>query len=195
MLQYSVLWLLFNRGVRKTLLKNPITSKCYMYLGIRYAQSPTGSLRFKKPVPPTPEPDVIFNANIKPDACYQHVDTLFQVRILFQIFWSPTQTSPGARMWQPNTPLAEDCLFLNIWVPILPASQKCEKDTKLPVMVRRFNHFYFGRYGYLVDLSTLVLLFWMSTTADSCQPVRMSSSSPWTIALARLDSCILIILG
>ena len=86
MLQYSVLWLLFNRGVRKTLLKNPITSKCYMYLGIRYAQSPTGSLRFKKPVPPTPEPDVIFNANIKPDACYQHVDTLFQVRILFQIF-------------------------------------------------------------------------------------------------------------
>ncbi|VDN12617.1 unnamed protein product [Dibothriocephalus latus] len=42
-------------------------------------------------------------------------------------------------MWQPNTPLSEDCLFLNIWVPILPEEQRCEKDKKLPVMVWIFG--------------------------------------------------------
>ncbi|KAL5969662.1 Acetylcholinesterase [Taenia solium] len=108
------------------------TTQVDIYYGIRYAQPPTGSLRFRKPVPPTPKPDQIVNANTKPDACYQYIDTLFQ-------------NSAGARMWQPNTPMSEDCLFLNIWVPILPPAQKCTKDQKLPVMVWIFGgSFYSG---------------------------------------------------
>ncbi|VDL88588.1 unnamed protein product [Schistocephalus solidus] len=94
--------------------------------GIRYAQPPVGFLRFRKPLSPDPEPDKVFSAVQKPDACYQVIDTMFQA-------------SPGAQMWQPNTPLSEDCLYLNIWVPILPEEQRCEKDKKLPVMVWIFG--------------------------------------------------------
>ncbi|VUZ51679.1 unnamed protein product, partial [Hymenolepis diminuta] len=94
--------------------------------GIRYAKPPTGSLRFKKPVPPIPEPDRVFDARIRPDACYQYVDTIFQ-------------SSVGARIWQPNTPLSEDCLFLNIFVPDIPSELRCEKNKKFPVMVWIFG--------------------------------------------------------
>uniref|UniRef100_A0A0X3PZ08 Carboxylesterase type B domain-containing protein n=1 Tax=Schistocephalus solidus TaxID=70667 RepID=A0A0X3PZ08_SCHSO len=97
-----------------------------IYYGIRYAQPPVGFLRFRKPLSPDPEPDKVFSAVQKPDACYQVIDTMFQA-------------SPGAQMWQPNTPLSEDCLYLNIWVPILPEEQRCEKDKKLPVMVWIFG--------------------------------------------------------
>ncbi|CAH8455752.1 unnamed protein product [Heterobilharzia americana] len=75
-----------------------------VYYGIRYAQSPTGSLRFRKPVEPKPEPKKVFMADKLPATCPQPKDTMFQ-------------NSAAARMWVPNTPMSEDCLFLNIWVP------------------------------------------------------------------------------
>lgn len=38
---------------------------------------------------------------------------------------------PGAEMWNPNTPVSEDCLYLNVWTPHLNNSQQ----GALPVMV------------------------------------------------------------
>nr|CDS26104.1 acetylcholinesterase [Hymenolepis microstoma] len=114
-------------GTRESVIWHPGTNTHVdVYFGIRYAKPPTGSLRFKKPVPPIAEPDRVFDARIRPDACYQYVDTMFQ-------------NSAGARIWQPNTPLSEDCLFLNIFVPDIPSELRCEKNKKFPVMVWIFG--------------------------------------------------------
>uniref|UniRef100_A0A803T8J9 Carboxylic ester hydrolase n=1 Tax=Anolis carolinensis TaxID=28377 RepID=A0A803T8J9_ANOCA len=70
------------------------------YLGIPYAEPPLGKLRFQKPLPHQPW-NQIFEATDFGNACPQ---------LLL------TQT-PEAKLWNPNRPLSEDCLFLNIWVP------------------------------------------------------------------------------
>ncbi|XP_054556702.1 cholinesterase isoform X2 [Talpa occidentalis] len=74
------------------------------FLGIPYAQPPLGRLRFKKPQPLTKWSD-IWNATKYANSCYQNID----------------QSFPGFRgseMWNPNTNLSEDCLYLNVWVPV-----------------------------------------------------------------------------
>uniref|UniRef100_A0A095ARK7 Carboxylic ester hydrolase n=1 Tax=Schistosoma haematobium TaxID=6185 RepID=A0A095ARK7_SCHHA len=104
-----------------------------VYYGIRYAQSPTGSLRFKKPVEPIPEPKKIFMADKLPSTCPQPKDTMFQ-------------NSAAARMWVPNTPMSEDCLFLNIWVPLKESnSSHSNSKEKLAVMLWIYGgSFYMG---------------------------------------------------
>ncbi|XP_053234542.1 cholinesterase-like [Podarcis raffonei] len=70
------------------------------YLGIPYAEPPIGKLRFQKPVPHQPWSQVL-EATTFGNSCHQAIiDFLPNSTILF-----------------PNTPLSEDCLFLNIWVP------------------------------------------------------------------------------
>ncbi|CAH8470234.1 unnamed protein product [Schistosoma turkestanicum] len=104
-----------------------------IYYGIRYAQSPTGSLRFRKPVEPLPEPKKIFMADKLPPTCPQPKDTMFQ-------------NSAAARMWVPNTPMSEDCLFLNIWVPSKQSnSSHLNSKEKLAVMLWIYGgSFYMG---------------------------------------------------
>nr|QQY02465.1 acetylcholinesterase [Cryptocotyle lingua] len=109
-----------------------MASKVDIYYGIRYGQAPVGPLRFSKPVPPAPEPGKVFSANELPATCPQPRDTLFQ-------------ECPAARMWQPNTLMSEDCLFLNIWVPSQNFGEMNEKEEKLAVMLWIYGgSFYMG---------------------------------------------------
>lgn len=70
---------------------------------IPFAKPPLGELRFKKPVPIDPWQGV-YDAQKLPNSCQQERYDVF----------------PGFRgeeMWNPNTPISEDCLYLNMWVP------------------------------------------------------------------------------
>uniref|UniRef100_A0A8C4QT41 Carboxylic ester hydrolase n=1 Tax=Eptatretus burgeri TaxID=7764 RepID=A0A8C4QT41_EPTBU len=73
------------------------------FLGIPYGEAPVGERRFKKPEPRQPWKGLL-QATQFPNSCYQFEDTEFPG------FW-------GTEMWNANTPMSEDCLFLNIWVP------------------------------------------------------------------------------
>ncbi|XP_014229770.1 acetylcholinesterase-like isoform X2 [Trichogramma pretiosum] len=73
------------------------------WFGIPYAQKPIGDLRFRHPRPPDAWEGVL-NATSPPNSCVQILDTVFG-------------DFAGAMMWNPNTPLSEDCLYVNVVVP------------------------------------------------------------------------------
>jgi acetylcholinesterase len=73
------------------------------WLGIPYAQKPLGNLRFRHPRPGD-KWDGILNTTTQPNSCVQIIDTVFG-------------DFSGATMWNPNTPLSEDCLYVNVVVP------------------------------------------------------------------------------
>uniref|UniRef100_A0A670ZKX2 Carboxylic ester hydrolase n=1 Tax=Pseudonaja textilis TaxID=8673 RepID=A0A670ZKX2_PSETE len=74
----------------------PVTA----YLGIPYAEPPLGKLRFQKPLPHQPWKQPL-EATSFGNSCPQFI----------------SQDVPEAHIWSPKTPLSEDCLSLNIWVP------------------------------------------------------------------------------
>ncbi|CAH6898856.1 Bche [Phodopus roborovskii] len=87
------------RGLNLPVLGGTVTA----FLGIPYAQPPLGSLRFKK-AQPLSKWTGIQNTTKYANSCYQNID----------------QTFPGfsgSEMWNPNTNLSEDCLYLNVWIP------------------------------------------------------------------------------
>ncbi|XP_004478946.1 cholinesterase isoform X6 [Dasypus novemcinctus] len=73
------------------------------FLGIPYAQPPVGRLRFKKPQSLIKWSN-IWNATKYANSCYQNIDISFPGFL-------------GSEMWNPNTDLSEDCLYLNVWIP------------------------------------------------------------------------------
>ncbi|CAH1244898.1 ACHE [Branchiostoma lanceolatum] len=80
------------------------------FLGIPYAEPPVGPLRFKPPQPAKNWTSV-FDAFQYGNSCYQIRDTLF-----------PNFT--GSEAWNANTPLSEDCLKINVWMPNPPPADK-----------------------------------------------------------------------
>lgn len=90
--------------VRGITLTAATGKKVDAWLGIPYAQKPLGSLRFRHPRPVERWGDEIINATTLPNSCTQIVDTLFG-------------DFPGAAMWNPNTPISEDCLYINVIAP------------------------------------------------------------------------------
>ncbi|XP_059161847.1 acetylcholinesterase-like [Physella acuta] len=78
-------------------------TKVDMFLGIPYAKPPIGKLRFQHPEPADEWTDV-YNAIRRPNCCMQVPDTKFG-------------DFPGATVWNPNTEISEDCLYLNVWTP------------------------------------------------------------------------------
>lgn len=74
------------------------------FYGIPYAKPPLGDLRFKHPLP-IDEWQGVYDATRLPNACIQAVDTYFK-------------DFKGSEMWNPNTLISEDCLYLNVWAPL-----------------------------------------------------------------------------
>ncbi|XP_019741631.1 acetylcholinesterase-like [Hippocampus comes] len=87
------------------------------FLGIPFAKPPLGKLRFRDPEPAERWEGVLDATNYA-NSCYQIPDTFYP-------------GFRGAEMWNPNTKLSEDCLYLNIWTPFNKASQ----SSLAPVLV------------------------------------------------------------
>ena len=87
------------RGYSKMVLDK----KLYIFSGIPYAKPPIGRRRFRKPEALTPW-DGILDGTKLPNTCVQEKYEFFS-------------GFSGEEMWTPNTPISEDCLYLNIWVP------------------------------------------------------------------------------
>lgn len=86
-------------GFREEILDKTVD----IFYGIPFAKPPVGNLRFKHPVPIDPWRGTL-NATRRPNACVQGFDRVFG-------------NFSGSSMWNPNTPVSEDCLYLNVWVP------------------------------------------------------------------------------
>ncbi|XP_061505291.1 acetylcholinesterase isoform X3 [Anopheles gambiae] len=89
--------------IRGITVDAPSGKKVDVWLGIPYAQPPVGPLRFRHPRPAEKWTGVL-NTTTPPNSCVQIVDTVFG-------------DFPGATMWNPNTPLSEDCLYINVVAP------------------------------------------------------------------------------
>uniref|UniRef100_A0A8D8LMI8 Acetylcholinesterase n=1 Tax=Cacopsylla melanoneura TaxID=428564 RepID=A0A8D8LMI8_9HEMI len=88
------------RGYSKEVLGREV----HIFTGIPFAKPPIGNLRFKKPVPIGRWPGNYIDATTLPNSCYQEKYEYFP-------------GFEGEEMWNPNTNLSEDCLYLNIWAP------------------------------------------------------------------------------
>ncbi|XP_030600407.1 acetylcholinesterase isoform X1 [Archocentrus centrarchus] len=88
------------------------------FLGIPYGKPPVGKLRFRAPEP-VERWDAVKDAIQFPNSCYQMPDTTFP-------------GFKGIEMWNPNTPLSEDCLYLNVWSPRF---NKTQPSPAAPVLV------------------------------------------------------------
>ncbi|XP_034294938.1 cholinesterase [Pantherophis guttatus] len=87
------------KGIYLPVLGGTVTA----FLGIPFATPPIGRLRFKKPES-REEWKGTWDATKFANSCFQLLDNTFP-------------GFEGSEMWNPNTKLSEDCLYLNVWVP------------------------------------------------------------------------------
>ncbi|KAK7090069.1 acetylcholinesterase-like [Littorina saxatilis] len=85
----------------KTVFAND--KKVDVFWGIPFAKPPLGDLRFKHPEQ-IDRWEGVFNATQPPASCMQGMDLVYS-------------NFSGATLWNPNTKISEDCLYLNVWVP------------------------------------------------------------------------------
>jgi acetylcholinesterase len=100
------------RGFSRTIQGKEIS----VFYGIPFAKPPIGDLRFRRPVPIDPW-DGILLADTMPNSCFQERYEYFP-------------GFEGEEMWNPNTNISEDCLYLNIWAP-----KKRKDGSKVPLLV------------------------------------------------------------
>ena len=88
-------------GKRMTVMNKQVDA----FLGIPFAEPISGERRFSRPVAKAPWGDSeVFDATEYGDGCWQVPDTAFP-------------GFEGSEIWNPNVPLSDDCLNLNVWVP------------------------------------------------------------------------------
>nr|AHG95983.1 acetylcholinesterase [Octopus vulgaris] len=92
-----------------------------VFLGIPFARPPVGNLRFRHPQPARPWSGVKETKKYV-SSCVQVKDTTFG-------------DFEGAEMWNPNTVMSEDCLYLNIWAP----SEARKSRSQLATMIWIFG--------------------------------------------------------
>ncbi|XP_070571596.1 acetylcholinesterase-like isoform X2 [Ptychodera flava] len=91
-------------GVRgKTVSLPDGRGEVFAFLGIPFAEPPLGDLRFRTPVPVKSWEGVRSATNFS-NSCMQQSDTTYP-------------GFSGSEMWNPNTAVSEDCLYLNVWTP------------------------------------------------------------------------------
>ena len=95
-----------------------------VYLGIPFAKPPLGDLRFRPPMPVEDWQETL-DVQSQPNSCMQIKDALIP-------------GFEGVEMWNTQTNITEDCLYLNIIVP------RVTPGTKLTTMVWIFG----GSYLY-----------------------------------------------
>uniref|UniRef100_A0A4W6E800 Carboxylic ester hydrolase n=2 Tax=Lates calcarifer TaxID=8187 RepID=A0A4W6E800_LATCA len=86
------------------------------FLGIPFGKPPVGELRFRAPEPAEAW-EGVKDATEFGNSCYQMKDVIYP-------------GFKGAVMWDPNTLVSEDCLYLNVWTPTVDKT-----NPPLPVMV------------------------------------------------------------
>lgn len=89
--------------IKGAIVRTETGHEVVQYLGVPYGTPPVGDLRFKLPRQVEPWSGV-FHADKLAAACYQWKDDTFP-------------GFNGSELWNANTPMSEDCLNLNIWVP------------------------------------------------------------------------------
>lgn len=105
------------KGLVRGITQKSFTGKFVdAFLGIPFAQPPNGTYRFKHPQPNQPWTGEL-DASRLASSCYQVNDTFFGANFL------------GTSIWNANTPLSEDCLYLNIWTPFGAANMTVPSDS------------------------------------------------------------------
>lgn len=107
------------------------------FLGIPYAEPPVGKLRFK---PPVPKSKLFYHEALEySPECYQSSlygdEDDFQNK-MYSNEYSPynyESNDPSSKIFKSSSIQDEDCLYLNIWVPI--RKRAFPVDSMLPVMI------------------------------------------------------------
>lgn len=116
---------------------------CVVFKGVPYAQPPAGDLRFKAPRPPRPWEGVL-----KADA--------FGCRSA-QIDVHTPDTFYGKEFYQEKvfaTPVSEDSLYLNLWVPEDAFAEEGDDSCPLPVAVYIHGGAFLGGCGHEAEFRT-----------------------------------------
>lgn len=94
-----------NKGFVRGITQKTVSGKFVdTFLGIPYAQAPIGKYRFRHPQAIQAWQGEL-DASKMSNSCPQINDTFFGSNF------------PGTSIWNANTPIHEDCLYLNVWSP------------------------------------------------------------------------------
>ena len=90
------------------------------WLGIPFAKPPIGSRRFKAPERMDPWTDIL-NTTEFPATCWQTEQIVYNLE--------------AEKIWSPNTNCSEDCLYLNIWTPVIPNNSQSSQPLAVLVWI------------------------------------------------------------